>query len=157
VFGAETDLLIDLIVINLDCSVCDGTKKGKVPDPNHVCSKVAPKFVKNMEIDAVLEAFSRSQAKHGLVYDEVVADGDTRIVPALQSIGIHVKKHDDVIHVLRKYQKNLKTVSSQSQRILVQDGVIENYWVNICQPAKGRNHGFSDSSQIFFGDSLSKL
>jgi hypothetical protein len=74
--------------------VCDGTPKGKTVK-EHVCSKKLCIWNKNMSIDAVIEGFYASESMHGLVYTEIVADGDTNVAKILNQHGFHIKKLRD--------------------------------------------------------------
>jgi hypothetical protein len=66
-------------------------QKGKTVK-EHVCSKKLCIWNNNMSIAAVIEGFYASESMHGLVYTEIVADGDTNVVKILNQHGFHIKK-----------------------------------------------------------------
>jgi hypothetical protein len=72
----------------------------------------------------------------------------------LKSLQLGLESAEISFQSLQTFQEDL----NQAKRACNSDEKREeDVWVNICQPAKGRNYGFSDSTQIFFGDSLYKL
>lgn len=73
-----------------------------------------------METDVIVQCFKSSIAQHSLIYETLIADGDSSVFNSLDQLGIYeeqgivIKKVECVNHLLCNMTKNLKKLAQGS-------------------------------------------
>ena len=118
VIGYETDEVIDLIIRVMPCAVCDRADKEARQAKAHICFRNydRSRSFGGMETDDLVEAFTTSIQKYGLIYKYLIADGDSSVLATIQmnnpyrDYGVQVKKIECTNHLLRNFYKKSKVI-----------------------------------------------
>ena len=126
IIACFTNKPIDNIIAQKSCLECEAAEEVKktLPPEQHrggVCYRNVPRNTssKSMEPDLAREAFSRSEEKHGVVYLEYVADGDTDIHSALYR---HVHYGHDIRYIpcanhhVKCFRSGLEKIAKEKPR-----------------------------------------
>lgn len=109
--------ILDIYVLQNRCSTCDRSPN---PDPNHKCFRSHAKELSStsMEKFGFMKIFERSMAKHGLIYDVLVSDGDSANYKAILESNpyaeemLQVKNIQCSNHIKRNFSNNLKSLAT---------------------------------------------
>ena len=84
VVGMYTQKILHIGVRNKTCYLCTLYESKPDPCPEHTCYKNWSESSQAMEADIIIEAFKVCEAKHGLRYMRLVADGDASTFVKIQ-------------------------------------------------------------------------
>ena len=118
VVGFETGEIIDIVVRNIPCAICDKAERESRTPKEHNCYSNYDRTKSSgaMESEAVAEAFSTSVDKYGLIYRFLIADGDSSVLARIQAqkpyhaYGVKVKKIECTNHLLRNFCNRLNEI-----------------------------------------------
>lgn len=154
IVGQRTKKLLFLGVRNKYCSVCARAESMKKLPSEHICYKNWNKPSTAMETDIIVEGFKNSIELHGLIYSQLVGDGDSSVYKKLLETkpygnNMLIKKVECRNHLIRNYVSKLRDlvkhrVSSKQKivspklRFLLKNK-IEKLRVSIVSAVKYRN------------------
>lgn len=119
IIGFYTNKILHLGVKNKFCSTCARLiQRGEKPEEvEHVCFRNWSASSCAMESASIVEGFKSSYEQHGLLYTEMVADGDSSVLCEIRkkvSYGPAVKKYECANHVVKNFTKSLYALSNKS-------------------------------------------
>lgn len=100
------------------CYICQRIENGTLQPRDHKCWVNWPKnqSVLGMESDIIVEGFLKSREQHGLIYSEVVGDGDSSVYPKVLQADPYegicmVKKIECRLHLQRGRTKEIRNTA----------------------------------------------
>lgn len=114
IIGYYTKKVLFVGVRNKFCAICYRAAKLNQKATEHACFKNwgANQSSTSMESDIILEGFRRSIEMHGLVYYQIIANGDSSITKKLQDFcpypSMVIEKIDCVNHLFRNLRTKIK-------------------------------------------------
>ncbi|XP_067205374.1 uncharacterized protein [Linepithema humile] len=123
IIGYRTRKVLFIGIRNKFCTVCDMAERNGLKPNNHKCYKNFDRNASStrMESDAIVEGFQSSFEMHGLIYQTVIADGDSSVYHSIKNNApyreqmVTVKKIECTNHLLRNLCKKLKAVAETVQ------------------------------------------
>lgn len=115
IIGYNTKKVLYMGVKNKYCYICKTAEnKGKQPQ-SHTCYKNWTESSTGMEAAILTEGFCTSLESYGLIYGEIIADGDSNTFKKIRDSNpyptIQVKKIECKNHLLRNYTNKLRELS----------------------------------------------
>ena len=102
IFGQHTGKLLHMGVRNRLCYICSAAENKKTDPQEHRCFKNWTESAQAMESDIIVEGFQQCEAKYGIRYMKVIADGDSSVYSNIQQQvpvwGSYVKKVECANH-----------------------------------------------------------
>ncbi|KAF4528913.1 hypothetical protein B566_EDAN017330 [Ephemera danica] len=123
IIGAYTKKVLYYGVKNKYCSICAQAKKKDMDPPTHKCYKNwgSNQSSTSMEAAVVSEGFCSSEAEYGLIYDQLIADGDSSVYKKIRDAKPYkdtiVEKIECRNHLLRNFDSKLRNIASSSGRM----------------------------------------
>lgn len=121
IIGYYSQKVLYVGVRNKYCFTCDRAAKANLQTvPDHHCFKNWGGSSSSMETDVIIQGFKSSIEQHGLIYETLIADGDSSVFGSLDQLniyedqGIVIKKIECVNHLLRNMTKSLKKLAQGS-------------------------------------------
>lgn len=115
IVGLKFGKVLYLGVKNKYCMVCARAANKNVEPPQHTCYKNHSGSSTAMESAILVEGFKTSVRDNGLIYNKVIADGDSStykcILDARPYKDLIVQKIECINHLLRNYSKALVALS----------------------------------------------
>ena len=119
IIGAETGLVLYVGVRNKYCAIHAQAERLNNEPPDHICYKNwgRDQSSTSMESDIIREGFKDSIPTHGLIYKNIIADGDSSSIQAIRDAnpyGDHnliVDKYLCVNHLFRNMCRKLREAS----------------------------------------------
>lgn len=127
VIDVSTGYCVDSVVLSKWCKTCFGISDGQVPD--HECTKNFHGSSPAMEVEGWKMLWGRSVAKCKFRYTQVVSDGDSKDITAVQALdpyGVPIEKFECVNHVAKRLlnaSKNLH-LGSKGEGTLTKDQIL---------------------------------
>ncbi|CAG9763584.1 unnamed protein product [Ceutorhynchus assimilis] len=119
IVGYRTKKVLFIGVRNKFCLVCDSKRKENSTPKDHKCYKNWTGSAASMEANIIAEGFQRSIEMYGLIYNRLIADGDSntykRILEVHPYENIRVKKIECKNHLLRNYSKKIRDLVKDTQ------------------------------------------
>ncbi|KAK4312826.1 hypothetical protein Pmani_015837 [Petrolisthes manimaculis] len=115
VIEVSTGYCVDFVVLSKWCKTCVGISGGQVPD--HECTKNFHGSSPAMEVEGWKMLWGRSVAKCKFRYMQVVSDGDSKGITAVQTLdpyGVPIEKFECVNHVAKQLGTALLNASKKS-------------------------------------------
>ncbi|KAJ8968814.1 hypothetical protein NQ314_002076 [Rhamnusium bicolor] len=114
IIGARTRKILFLGVRNAYCCICARAEKKGMPIPEHKCFKNWSKTSTSMEADIIVEGFKRSLEMHGIIYSQLIVDGDNSVSRKLFEARPYGNKLVEKIecrnHLLRNFCKKIRDI-----------------------------------------------
>ncbi|KAF4533068.1 hypothetical protein B566_EDAN002631, partial [Ephemera danica] len=110
-------------VKNKYCSICAQAKKKSTEPPAHKCYKNwgSNQSSTSMEAAIISEGFCNSETEYGIVYDQLIADGDSSVYKKIRDAKPYndtmVEKIECRNHLLRNFDSKLRNIASSSGRM----------------------------------------
>ncbi|CAH2006518.1 unnamed protein product [Acanthoscelides obtectus] len=113
IIGYKTKKVLFLGVRNKYCTICKIAERANMsPTKPHKCFKNWTGSSSSMEADIIAEGFSKSLEMYGLIYDKLIADGDSncykRVLDAHPYEDVIVEKIECKNHLLRNYSRKIR-------------------------------------------------
>ena len=117
--GLNTKKVLFLGVRNKYCCICAKAEARGVTASPHNCYKNWSGPSTAMESDIIAEGFAKSMEMHGLIYNKLIADGDSNIYKKILDCRpydyVMVEKIECKNHLLRNMCNRLKEISKNSR------------------------------------------
>ncbi|OXU18598.1 hypothetical protein TSAR_015874, partial [Trichomalopsis sarcophagae] len=133
----HTQRILYIGIRNKYCFVCARAENQNIPAKKHICYKnySSNKSASSIETDIITEGFKQSVTQHGLIYEYLIADGNSSLYNQIlqddpyKKYCISVKKIECTNHLLRNLCTNLKTVGKGRKKLskwrkLIEDKVL---------------------------------
>lgn len=112
IIGFKTKKVLYIGVRNKYCTICKTAEKANIDSRPHKCYKNWTGSSSSMEADIVAEGFAKSLEMHGLIYENLIADGDSncykKILDTNPYENVVVQKIECKNHLLRNYSRKIR-------------------------------------------------
>lgn len=121
VIGVETGNVIDIVIRTKVCATCDRAEREGREPKEHICLQnyERSKSSGGMEKSAIVEAFTSSIEKYGLIYNILISDGDSSVYKGILDANpykdhdIIVKKYGCTCHISKNLCKALQKFAAK--------------------------------------------
>ncbi|XP_043470863.1 uncharacterized protein LOC122504047 [Leptopilina heterotoma] len=124
IIGYETNQIIDVLVRNIPCAICQRAMKEERVPREHECfsNYDEGKSSSRMESEMVVEGFTTSEEKYGLIYKYRIGDGDSSTDALIANIDPY-EKHNVVVkklecnnHKFRNFCNHIDAMTSEKSQ-----------------------------------------
>lgn len=125
IIGRYTQKVLQIIVKQKTCSICDYASSRRIPIKKHTCYRNHGKNLSStsMETAAITEAFANNVENHNLIYKVLISDGDSSNYKAILDsnpygpYGVEVTNILCTNHIMRNVSTSIKVLSKKKGRI----------------------------------------
>lgn len=162
IMGYHTRKVLFYGVRNKYCYACRvAENKGESPR-KHACFRNHTDSSSSMEAHIILEGFKSSIEQHGLIYEYLVAGGDSSVYNAIQQANpyvnpsVLVKKIVCINHLLRSATNNLKKVGPNKKGVSAYKRLIQDNLMRI-RNAVHKAIDYRDKEVCLFKENVNRL